>query len=190
MFRPGLIIGFFGGLGSGKTLSMTAFAYQASQALNLPVLANYDCRDFARIENLHQLFNARSVVLAIDEIHAALIDARSFKSNRSILVTHWIDLIRKDDCMLLYTAQSFRRVDIRLRDLTNYLMFCNFDRDRARVKVEVFEQSYSGAVVRQVGFVSIDARYYFGLYDTRDKRVVLSDSRGGKAVEPLRAEFA
>lgn len=189
MFRPGLIIGFFGGLGAGKTLAMTAFAYRAAQALGVDVWANYDARDFVRIENLHQLFNARSVVLAIDEIHAALIDARSYKSNRSVMITHWIDLIRKDDCMLLYTAQSFRRVDVRLRDLTNYLMFCNFDPSRSRVKVEVFEQSYSGAVVRQVGYLSIDARFYFGLYDTRDKRVVLSDSRGGRAVEPLRAEF-
>ena len=100
MFRPGLIIGFFGSLGSGKTLMMTAFTDAASRSLGVGAVANYDTDVASRLESIPQLVNSRNVVIAIDEIHAALLDSRAFKSQKSITVTQWVDLIRKDGCLL------------------------------------------------------------------------------------------
>jgi hypothetical protein len=184
-FRPGLIIGFFGSLGSGKTLMMTAFTDAASRSLGIGAVANYDTDVASRLENLAQLVNSRNVVIAIDEIHAALLDSRAFKSQKSIATTQWVDLIRKDSCLLFYTAQSFRRVDVRLRDLTNYLVFCRYNYVSRRVRAELFVSDYSGQSVRHVGVMSVDATYWFGRYNTRDKRVVLSDTKGGRAYAPL-----
>ena len=64
MFRPGLIIGFFGSLGSGKTLTMTAFTDAASRSLGVGAVANYDTDVASRLENLAQLVNSLTSVSA------------------------------------------------------------------------------------------------------------------------------
>lgn len=184
-FRAGNILGFFGALGSGKTLCASVFACYLRATLGMGISANYDFIYAERLESIPQLFAQRERILVIDEVHASVLDARSFKERKSVSVTHWIDLIRKDGCALVYTAQSMRRADVRLRDITTHVGFCEYHPERDAIKLQFFKMSPGGVTAFHLGYVTITASKFFGIYNTKDKRVVLADEYGGLAREPL-----
>lgn len=118
-----MILGFQGNLGSGKTLGASLFAYYlyfiSNKKLNL--VANYELKGAKKIYTLKQLYFTRNSIIILDEIHT-LIDSRLWKQNKKVL--DFILQFRKYNNFLIFTTQHFKQVDIRLRNVTQFLFHC------------------------------------------------------------------
>lgn len=125
-----MISGFIGKMGSGKTLSMTkeilkyyvkGYTIYSNYHLNIPhKKVNFD--ELIILANKQTGLN--NAVIALDEIHI-LLDSRSGMSNKSKLITFWLNQTRKMKVKLLYTTQYLHQIDKRLRSGTDFFIFCN-----------------------------------------------------------------
>lgn len=178
-FRSGTIIAFCGLLGSGKTLAMTYFALRELR-VGRRVRANYDTSCFERLENLPQLYTSEQCVLCMDEFQVN-IDSRNFSKNQQF--TYWLLLIRKLGVTLIYTTQHINQVDLRLRQITNFIFWC-YPHRPGFSKIDVLRYGGADEAYLIRSFV-LDQRPIYGLYDTYDKRVALSPDRDGCAYCPF-----
>lgn len=134
-----MIIGIIGGMGTGKTLTMTYYLYK--DYLNKrKIFANYMLN--FKFEKLNKTFfqnyaeskfNLIKSSIGLDELHVFL-DSRSAMAKKNKMMTKFITQSRKRDVDLYYTTQdisfeTFHRsgqVDLRLRKLTDMLILCNY----------------------------------------------------------------
>ena len=118
---------FLGGQNSGKTLAMTYFAkdyYNKGYSIYSNYNLNFPHKKITKklIEDYvkaKKQFN-RAVFL-IDEIYLIL-DSRGFMKNK--VMSYFILQTSKRDVNLFGTAQFFNTTDLRLRDNTNFMVFC------------------------------------------------------------------
>jgi len=118
-----MICVFTGGLGQGKTLSMTVLASYMAYKMKCPIFANYALVGSRRIHTFQDLVSAKHGVVALDEAHITL-DSRNFKDKTSQKITHWVLQTRKVDLIILMTTQSLHQIDVRARDVTDIVMKC------------------------------------------------------------------
>jgi hypothetical protein len=118
-----MILGFMGDLGSGKTLGAVIFAYNIYFLSNkkLSIWANFTIKGANKIKSLSQLKRLNNSILVLDELHI-LIDARMWKFNKE-LMDYFLQL-RKYNNFLIFTTQHIKQVDVRLRNVTQYIFYC------------------------------------------------------------------
>lgn len=121
---------YIGLLGSGKTLSMIRDMYKDKKR-NKKVITNLVTKfsstnlsskffeDFSK-DKTGELFNC---TIAIDELHIFL-DSRRSTSKRNTATSYFILQTRKREVMLRGTSQFFCQIDVRLRNVTDYLTEC------------------------------------------------------------------
>lgn len=177
-----MIVAFIGGIGSGKTLSMTKRLYEDHQEGN-SIISNYLLKfgKKADIKYLDKEFfddyskselNLNRCSVAIDEAHV-FVDSRRAMSTRNKLFTKFITQSRKRSVNLYYTTQestieTFRfsgQVDLRLRKLTDYMIFCQYI-DMGDNKYIV--QYWYDNSLYLIGKNIVIANKYFKLYDTNE----------------------
>lgn len=151
-----------GGLGQGKTLSMSALASYFAYKMNSRLYANYGLRGAKRISTFQQLTEAKNGVVALDEAHITL-DSRNFKDKSSQKITHWILQTRKVDLVVLMTTQSFHQIDVRARDVCDVLIQCKKTPQGIWLQFIDWADKKLG---RRNLLEHIDR--YFALYDTRE----------------------
>jgi hypothetical protein len=166
-----MLIGIFGGFGSGKTLLLTVITVNASKTGRYECYANFkiDRKNVSYIEaedllDINPEGNMRAFI-GLDEIYAWL-DSRvsSSKVNR---VLSWIILqSRKRNMDICYTAQLSSSIDIRLRNMTDIAIFANKKYDgfyydlRWQNENQVFNRKF---------FLSANvAQFYYNKYNTRE----------------------
>lgn len=183
MFKPGTIIAATGLLGMGKTMQIVKLGYEEWRA-GRRVVANFDTCFAERLENIPQLITVSNCVVLLDEAQT-IIDSREFKTN--ILLTHWVEIIRKDDCTLFYTTQSFGRVDLRLRELTGFLYFAEQHISLpAGTASQICRYAVSPTgMAQQLDRFPLLHSWYGPLYRTKDKRVVLGKTWEDLAYSPV-----
>ena len=119
-----LIIGIFGNLGSGKTLSMVMFCELLRKIENSYIITNLESYKNADMHtkkfSLSMKFPpGKKIILAIDEIQAYL-DSRKATSNQNVDFSNFLFQIRKMNiAYMIYTSQLERSVDLRLREITD-----------------------------------------------------------------------
>ena len=121
---------YIGLLGSGKTLSMVKDMYNDNKNgrkivsnLILKFTKNQISQDFFEkfaSGKKEELFN---VTLGLDELHIFL-DSRRSTSKRNTYLSYFILQTRKRDVVLRGTSQFFNQIDLRLRNITDYLTQC------------------------------------------------------------------
>jgi len=123
-----MIILFVGGMGSGKTLSMTKHLHEDCMAKK-EIYTNYRLT-FGNPTYLtagffknYKDFNVKNASIAIDEAHV-FIDSRSSQSKKNKMFTRFITQSRKRAVTLYCTTQHFRQVDVRLRNLADLVVEC------------------------------------------------------------------
>lgn len=167
-----MIVGFDGGLGSGKTLLMTKYLKEDADK-GITVYSNYglnfkhgslDLLDF--LENNPTLYN---VSIGIDEI-TLFMDCRTSASKMNRLISYFILQTRKRNVTLYYTTQDFSMVDLRLINHTHIQIVCEklffpngqeID-DIRKYKVFDFRNPKD---IRTHSFI-MDIRDYYGLFNT------------------------
>lgn len=121
-----MLVGFTGSLGSGKTLSMTFWARLLSYRTKMPVYTNYETSFGQKVTKWDELIKIDNGIVCLDEVHAIGFDSRtSAKSFSQAKRTHFILQTRKKNMLVLYTSQHIRQVDLRLRNITDYLILCS-----------------------------------------------------------------
>ena len=167
-----MIIGFEGGLGSGKTIGAVRYLLK-DFANGRKVFSNIRLRgiDYEHLNVLDIMGNENltNVSILIDEI-TVFMDCRSSISKMNKILSYFILQTRKRNCTLYFTTQDFSMVDKRLMKYCEIQVLCskvyNSDgSDREGV------HHYSIVDVRDIHDVKIsrfylDVRPYFDYYDT------------------------
>ena len=124
-----MIIGFIGRMGSGKTLSMTRYAYKyfcAGYQIYSNIKFNFPYKEYT-LQDLVDFANndvpLYKSLIVLDEAHIFL-DSRNAQRNKNKVVSYFLLQTRKKGCHLYYTTQRFHQIDKRLRDNSDVLIQC------------------------------------------------------------------
>lgn len=126
-----MFIGFTGSLGSGKTLSMTFWGKYFSRKLNIPCYSNYKTNFAENITDWKQLMAVQNGVVLLDELHI-LMDSRTSGisknrfggGNKQTYRTHFMLQTRKKNMLVMFTTQHISQVDLRIRNICDYVILC------------------------------------------------------------------
>lgn len=174
-----MIYGFFGDIGSGKTLTMTKYVYLYYN-LGYNIYSNYNLefphkkidRAFMTdiVENDKTLEGNN--LFAIDEI-GIYMDSRKSVSKENVLLSYFIKQVRKKEIKLFYTEQFRHAIDKRLRGLTRTETICHskdlviYDSEGKEHKLKfVYNDVYIND--KLIAKKRILANKYYGLYDTKE----------------------
>jgi len=113
-----LIAEISGGLGEGKTLLLTCLGFLAWERGEV-VRANYGLPFAKSLETLADLRGCRDGTVLIDDATSWL-DCR--QSMRNAKLTWIINSSRKRHLKIFYTCQSVSALDVRVRDVTNFIV--------------------------------------------------------------------
>jgi hypothetical protein len=175
LYKPGTVIGYVGPFGSGKTLHMTVRAYIAYKKYGMPVYRNYDAYFGTELQSIYDLFTIRNAHVPFDEIQG-LVDSREFSKNAN--VTQMFLLMRKRKLSLSYTSQHPSFIDLRVRRVTNYILwhYETFHNGRPASLVEYYKV-IGGETLYLLGKgVMVFKDWMFKLYNTDDERVLLTEN--------------
>ena len=124
-----MIIGIIGEMGSGKTLSAV---YLASILKNKGYFIISNMKNFLLNDNLltnpdmlKELDAKKKYLIIIDEIYVYA-DSRRSASKKNLLLSYLIFQSRKRNLDIIYTAQKFTSVDIRIRKLTDLFILPHY----------------------------------------------------------------
>ncbi|MFW6130272.1 MAG: AAA family ATPase [Atribacterota bacterium] len=136
------IMAVVGGMGTGKTLFISAIAEKLKNTYL--IMANYklQCREKnITPENISELLteageetSTKKKLMVIDEFHI-FSDSRLSSSHHNILMSYFVTQTRKQDIQLIYTTQQFGQVDIRIRDNTDILAMPAYNPLKDEMKV-------------------------------------------------------
>jgi len=117
-----MIIGIIGEMGSGKTLSAV---YLASILKNKGYYIISNMKNFKlnndllyNPEMLKELNPNKKYLIIIDEIYVYA-DSRRSTSKKNLLLSYLLFQSRKRNLDIIYTAQKFTSIDVRIRNLTD-----------------------------------------------------------------------
>ena len=116
-----MLIGIMGKMGAGKTLSASILASYLSRATGAPLYANYALRGATRMKTMQDIFGLNSAILVFDEMWLTM-DSRQWKDN--VFLTRWINQTRKKKMIVFYTTQHIRQIEMRARNATDILIYC------------------------------------------------------------------
>lgn len=118
-----MLVGVMGKMGGGKTRFMTIIGVYMHKMTGAPIYANYSLFgiDYTKVNSLKELWEINSGIVLLDELWLSM-DARMWKDN--VNVTRFINQTRKKKITLFYTTQHIRQIELRTRNATDVLVFC------------------------------------------------------------------
>jgi ABC-type Na+ transport system ATPase subunit NatA len=168
------ILGIFGNLGSGKTLLASILAYAFKQK-GYKIYANYNLKiadyyiDLSDPENFINVFkkinNKQKNLMVLDELYIFM-DSRTSASIRNRIYDMIVLQSRKLNLNIIHTEQDPKAVDLRLRLITNYYLYTEFDKDANTLYFTIFDNLYAQPI-KKLKIENVDK--FFNLYDTSQK---------------------
>lgn len=161
-----MIISFEGRMGTGKTLTMSAFAYEEALTTGQRIFSNYHLNipytkivpaEFVSIIESEELFNC---IFLLDEA-GIYMDARASSTKLNRLFTAFVMQTRKRGCDLYISTQHIDMLDKRLRRSVNIRVRPHFDKVTNFTRVNV-KNLDTGEFSRK----RLYGPDYFWLYDT------------------------
>lgn len=120
------VVGFEGGLGSGKTLKMVSHLKRDAEK-GRKIFANFKLYGikYTPLNVLDLMANPdlKNVSIAIDEI-TVFVDCRNSASKMNQLISYFILQTRKRNVTLYFTTQDFNMTDLRLIRHTDIMVLC------------------------------------------------------------------
>lgn len=118
-----MLVGLMGKMGTGKTHGMTVLGIYLHKMTGAPIYANYTLNGvpYTRISSLKELWQINGGIVLLDELWLSM-DARMWKDN--VAITRFINQTRKKKITLLYTTQHIRQIELRTRNATDILIYC------------------------------------------------------------------
>ncbi|MEM3859413.1 MAG: hypothetical protein QW478_08395 [Candidatus Micrarchaeaceae archaeon] len=165
------ITGIIGKLGSGKTLSLAILSYHYYR-LGYHIYTNVQSLKikYGYIDEITKDFykdDKHPKLLAIDEIYLWL-DSRLSSSKRVRTYGYIIMQSRKNGFDVVYTTNYYRAVDVRIRNLTDYVIETNYKtitKDMGVLTWDVYDRDLM--YIKTIK--SLVNKEQFNLYDTYEK---------------------
>lgn len=161
------IIAVIGDRGSGKTLTTVNIADEYQKA-GIKVFSNftlvgipYKHIKFSDIVEFPEYLH--DAVILLDEAHIG-IDAYDFFKGTVRGITEFSTQIRKRRLVIIYTTQVFTTVAKRLRQQTDYLLYCNELNVKGLIHTQMWDNKTKEFLHEKVS----DLRRYFESYDTNE----------------------
>lgn len=147
-----------GKMGSGKTLSASILSSYLSKATGSPLWANYGLKNAGELKSLNQINDTTSGIEVIDEAWLSM-DSRGWENN--VRISHWVNQTRKKKVIVFYTTQHIRQMELRVRNATDILIFCE-------KKPEGIWLTFIDWQYRSIGkrFLITEPSRFYSLYDT------------------------
>ena len=159
-------IAFVAAKGDGKTLTMTVLADKYAKA-GMNIYANYHLFgipyqhiEFNDIVDYPEYFS--NGVIFIDEAHVGT-DAYAFFSKRVKEITKFTTQTRKRHLIFIYSTQVLTQVAKRLRDLTDYIVYCQELNVKGIIAISIHDRDPDDSFIQSK---IVDGRAYFDKYDT------------------------
>lgn len=122
---------FAGGLGSGKTLMMSAMAHLWRDQVNaaggnVQLFSNYGLKDSTAMDDYeawYEIANADESICCWDESQMAF-NNRNWSSTAATVATEVMFYTRKMMCLTMYASPSINNVDSRIRQIVEVLFQC------------------------------------------------------------------
>jgi len=193
-YHPGVFVGVFGALRSGKTLMACRLGLVLARSLGLDLVSNIPVAGARRIFTLDDLASLRGAVLVWDEVQVSL-DSREWASEAARALTRDMILWGKRGVICVYTSPSFATVDVRLRRLTQYVYVTagRYRRNGADYAVYRWhEHPYADDVLVERYRFGLRLDTWYGIYDTLygaavgDTLAILPASAPAPALAPAR----
>jgi len=127
-----MIVGFEGGLGSGKTVGVVEYLYKDSLE-NRPIATNFDLYDIEfdylnlkkLLDDAQKEIDLNELSMGIDEIQVFIDSRVSGHSKKNMLFSYFVLQTRKRNVNLYYTTQHFDMVDKRVYRHTDIYVLCD-----------------------------------------------------------------
>jgi len=163
-----MIIAICGGLGSGKTLLETRYAYKEHKK-GKKIFANYNLNFEHTKINLVDLLEHKPELensgLFMDEIYIYL-DSRLSMAKRNRMLSYFVFQTRKLGVTLYFTSQHIGQVDVRLRNMIDILCLCKQTIKKDWFKIDMTDYR-DFPDVRSNTFV-FNGSVYYPMYDTKE----------------------
>jgi len=163
-----MVLGWIGRMGSGKTLNMTKWALLFSDALSMPLYANYHINGGQVFHDFKDLENKQDIIVAYDEIHVDH-DSRDWNNKTRWAFTHWFTQLRKKGIIFLYTTQNTDALELRVRRHTDYMFWCYKSHSKGHLIEIVYDtqMSLENALYCKT-ITNIKPELLYHLYDTHE----------------------
>jgi type IV secretory pathway VirB4 component len=160
-----MLVGIMGRQGSGKTLLMSLLVQIIHQKTGLPIFANYkSLRNANYINKISQIWGLNSAIFCFDEIWLTL-DSRSFRDNLEL--TRWINQVRKKGIITFYTTQHINQVDLRVRNATDILIYCEKNPKNSNERIYTFVDYQYKQIGKKCSLNQIEKLFYlYNSYET------------------------
>jgi hypothetical protein len=175
-----MLLGICGNLGSGKTCTLTFLGtYFYKRGHN--IFANYHLKfKYTPINSLEDIDNVKQGIFLGDELWG-WIDARASISEKNKQIAKILLRSRKRGVDIFYTAQHFKQMDVRVRRITDMLLFPElYPTGKCVIK---FFNVFGDRVRRPIAY---NANKIFNLYDTTEEVKEIEGFEGRKAVRMLK----
>lgn len=133
------------------------------------VMGNYGLRFPHQVVDAEQLakmgHELQDAVICLDEVHV-LIDSRRSVTGRNIMISYFILQTRKRGVSLFYTSQSIHQVEKRLRDNTDYIVYCERIPGTPLHSYRIWDNMNQSWLNRKP--LIVNASKWWHLYDTRE----------------------
>jgi len=156
-----LVLAFSGRFGSGKTALASYMAVREASELGCPLWANFSLRGASPVRSMDDLYQLRDGILVLDELQST-IHARTFSKNLAFL--DWFDQHRKQGLIFLYITQELRKVDVLVRDMTDFAILCT-RLDSRYSNIEVWDLYREKRISTSV----FDRSLSYGLYEHTER---------------------
>ena len=163
------------GLGSGKTITLVAFAYLAYE-MGREVFTNisslkFEHRDFYEeiLPNLDAMLSGEmeqpsNAFYGLDDVNK-IWESRRAMGAMEMKMSHFIQDVRKSGSMCMFSAPDRMWADVRLWDLIDLMVIASFDEETNTLYWTVYDP-WARTIVNRLEF---DAKPLFDLYDTLEK---------------------
>lgn len=168
-----------GDVGSGKTLFQTWLCVTDKR----PVYANYriGIDRWAALQP-SMIFDLQDCLVVMDEMYLWL-EARVSSAKLNEYLSYMLFQSRKNATDYIGTAQIFGTVDVRFREMADYIVMARNDARARCFRYEVLKNSSIRPMVKRLSLSYDDASKVFPLYDTKEKIPIPPDTLGGAVLD-------
>lgn len=163
-----MIVAICGGLGSGKTLLLSRYAYKEFMK-GKKIFANYNLNfehtkiDLVTLLNLKPELQNSGILM--DEIYIYM-DSRMSMTKRNRLLSYFVFQTRKLGVTLYFTSQHIGQVETRLRNMVDILCICKQTVKKDWFKIDMVDYR-DFPDIRQNTFI-YNGSVYYPMYDTKE----------------------
>lgn len=163
-----VLVAIIGELGCGKTLGLTFLAWHNANR-GKKIYSNYKLVDIPHtyVDKTEDIDDMHNGFFAGDEMWLWL-DSRSSHSKRNKFISSILIKSRKRNMEIVYTTQSFYQIDVRIRNITDYIVTPVMSRSGSTCKLMWYTKG-SFYLNKPIKIIRFNTKPFFAMYDTTEE---------------------